>query len=556
MSTTKSLGRELTRAQQTKLLRELRLAEVLEQAWKDPAVLINEIEVTDSRTFERFRFSGMLDPTDGWAWQRDVLDWWVENDRTLILKARQLGITWVAAAYALWQLLYRPGARVLVYSIGEKEAQTVARRIYTMYLSLPPELRNHVKKIKPDKSEIPTEEIIFQHKDGTLSSLRSMTSTKASGQGETASLVILDEFAYNENAVAIWKATQPAVSGGGKKQGKTIVISTANGVAGDYDGANFFYHLWDQAEDRRIKTKFLPWSSHPDRGEDWYKDNAQTLPPRERAESYPASAQEAFQGTGSCWFDADSMDYYAKHIEQPLYQATFELDDKQTRGFLRKREEGLIKVYREPEKETDYAISVDPASGGGMDSSVVYVLNLHSQALCAEIRSSTVDPDILAQQLHFLGMWFNKARIAVERTGGWGGVIITALRDGKEGRPPYPRIYRHRDSIRPDVREEARYGFPTTTVTRKQIVSALEVAIRERTLPFVTKDLLKECRTFGEHITKTGRPMTPSPCAAPGTHDDTVIAAGIALYLYGMYGKGPKLNRTASRRGRKRLTPR
>lgn len=540
---------------EARLLRELKLSVIFEEAWNNPAVLINEIEVTDSRTFEKFRFSGMLDPTDGWAWQRDVLDWWQENDRTLILKARQLGITWVAAAYALWQLLYRPGARVLVYSIGEKEAQTVARRIYTMYLSLPIQLRQHVKKIKPDKSEIPTEEIIFQHQDGTLSSLRSMTSTKASGQGETASLVILDEFAYNENAVAIWKATQPAVSGGGKKQGKTIVISTANGVAGDYDGANFYYHLWDQAADRRIQTKFLPWSAHPDRDETWYADNAMTLPPRERAESYPSSAQEAFQGTGACWFDADAIDFYSKNIAQPLYRAVFELDDQQSKGTLRKRDTGLIGVFQEPEKEKDYAIAVDPASGGGMDSSVVYVLDLHTQALCAEIRSSTVDPDILAQQLHFLGNWFNRARIAVERTGGWGGVIITSLRDGRDGRPPYPRIYRHRDSIRPDVREEARYGFPTTTVTRKQIVSALEVAVRERTLPWLTPDLFKECRTFGEHITKTGRPMTPSPCAAPGTHDDTVIAAGIALYMYGLYGKGPKLARASSRFKKKRLTP-
>ncbi len=176
MSTTSIPGSGSTKAAEARLLHDLRLQNIFDDSKDHPAPFINCIEVTDSRTFEKFKFSGMMDAEDGWAWQRDVLDWWMENDRTLILKARQLGITWVAAAFALWQLLFRPGARVLVYSIGEKEAQTVARRIYTMYLSLPVQLRSHVKKIKPDKSEIPTEEIIFQHKDGTLSSLRSMTS--------------------------------------------------------------------------------------------------------------------------------------------------------------------------------------------------------------------------------------------------------------------------------------------------------------------------------------------------------------------------------------------
>ena len=71
-----------------------------------------------------------------------MLDQWIEHPLSLVLKARQIGITWLAAGYALWKLLTMPGTRALVVSINEDEAIKVVNRIFDMFVSLPEHLRS------------------------------------------------------------------------------------------------------------------------------------------------------------------------------------------------------------------------------------------------------------------------------------------------------------------------------------------------------------------------------------------------------------------------------
>jgi hypothetical protein len=80
-------------------------------------------------------------PEAGWYWQRGVLDEWIEHPLNLVLKARQIGITWLAAGYALWKLLTKPGTSVLIVSINEDEAIKVVNRLFDMFNSLPEHLR-------------------------------------------------------------------------------------------------------------------------------------------------------------------------------------------------------------------------------------------------------------------------------------------------------------------------------------------------------------------------------------------------------------------------------
>src|SRR4051794_30352303 len=47
----------------------------------------------------------------------------MEGERMLVmLKARQLGISWLCLSYALWQLIYHSPATVLLFSLREAEA--------------------------------------------------------------------------------------------------------------------------------------------------------------------------------------------------------------------------------------------------------------------------------------------------------------------------------------------------------------------------------------------------------------------------------------------------
>ena len=223
-----------------------------------PVGLLRHVACIDTESGEEFRFH-LDDPGSGWYWQRDVLDWWMGGRKTVVLKARQLGITWLAGGFALWHLLFRPGTRVLAVSINEKEASKLVRRIWAQYKSLPAGLCD-VRVLKPTRGAEPSDTIEVRHPDGRISTILALPSTKTAGHGETAALVILDEFARQEYASETWKAVLPTAS----KGGRILVISTGNGISVGEGQGNYFHHVYKHAEVLGIESKFLRWDLHPD----------------------------------------------------------------------------------------------------------------------------------------------------------------------------------------------------------------------------------------------------------------------------------------------------
>ena len=247
--------------------------------------------------------------------------------------------------------------------------------------------------------------------------------------------------------------------------------------------------------------------------------------------------------SGTCAFDVAALAEYEKVAPFPLYRMNFESAGIGDRARRKKSDTGRIRVFREPDEHRTYAIGADVATGRGLDYSSAYVIDLHDMAFVAEFHGK-LDADLFATQLHFLGKWYNNALLAVESAGGWGEPVIIALRDGKGGRPPYPRLYQHRLDSQVAMDTVQRYGFPMNTKTRPQVISQLERAVRERALPWLPQHLVNECLTFCEF-----EEGTPSPRAQPGCHDDAVMAAAITLELYRQRGSHPERDmRIASKR--------
>lgn len=513
--------------------RELRLLEEYRLAESHPAYLLDHTQCVDAKTGERFEFQ-LVDENAPWYWQRAVLDSWLSSDRNLILKARQIGITWLAAGLGLWTILFKPGTRVLVISINEDEAIKVVNRLWDMFQSLPEHLRNDVEVLKPARDSRPSQHIDLKHKDGRISSVIGLPSTKKAGHGETAAVVILDEYARHEYARETWKAVLPTMEGGGKM----IVVSTANGISNEQSGeGNFYHHLWVNSELYNIETQFLAWNLHPDRDETWYETKAVSMPPHDRAEQYPLDPEDAFINTGQCWFDLPTLAWYAKHAKaEVLYRFDFEPTASGAQARKLHRARGAIRVYQDPIPGHEYALTADVATGRGQDYSAAWVIDLTNQTLAAEFHDK-IDSDEYATQIHFLGQMYGTARLAVEMGGGYGEAVIIPLRDGRAGRPPYKRLYRHTIEDRPDRLQQKSWGFPINQRTRPLIINQLEAAIREKTLPFMSTELIQECRTFCKQKTN------PSPRAQEGCNDDRVMAAAIALEMFRLYGKHPKRHR-------------
>lgn len=516
----------------------LRRAEVLRIVERHPVNLAKFVSCFDSERLEEFKFG-----EPGWEWQQDLLQFWMDSPKSIVLKCRQIGITWLAGLWALHNLQFQPGSRSLWVSINEKEASKAINRIWDMRESLPKWLLQGTKVLKPARGARPTGEIQVQHPGGRVSTVVALPSTPKAGRGETAKLVVLDEFAFQEYAEDTWTAVLPTAA----KGGNIVIISTANGVStvtagGDVIGGNFYHHLWEHADHYSVRTRFFPWMIHPARDPELFAEERLRMPPKVRAQEYPESESEAFWLTGDKFFDAEALlDYERNLLVEPLFRGRFVPEGDGASARFVKGEFGPLRVFEAPVKERRYAIGADTATGSGADFSAATVIDLSTARIVARFHARLGVPEYAAQ-LHFLGKWFNDAVIAPERAGGYGDALIILLRDGKDGRPPYPHLYRHRQLLRGDQREMSNWGFPTSTTTRPLILEYLARAIRERALPALDRDALKEYSTF------IYRDSNPSPRAAEGAHDDMVMADAIALELFRQRGEHARDVRKGRRR--------
>ena len=541
-------------------------------AREHPRYLAPFLKAPDSRSGEVFQFATVLEdeahelrvPFHGvefprsethegessWLWQRDYLNWIIDNPFTVTLKARQLGVSWLWDVAILWDLIFFAGIDDLIYSIKEGDAIEQVNRVWDMYLSLPEHFKEGLNVIKPFGNSRPSTRLEIEHPDGRLSTLEGMPATESAGHSRVARRILFDEGAHQRFARAIWKAVIPAAGDFG---GNVGMVSTAKGMGGV---GEMFYELYTGAggiDYPEVRSTFLPWHKHPRRDRKWY--DSLNLDKASKAEQYPEDEDEAFLLTGSPYFDVESLAFYSREGRvDPLGYARFETYSNNLRSArlkwrgARSTEEGYwIEVYRKPEPDGEYAIGVDTATGKGQDYSVAAVIDLSDGAPVAELRMHA-DYVEFTRQLHFLGKWYRNAIIAPEDAGGYGSVVIAYLRDGHEGRTPYPRLYRHRNFQDLKNKVKSSYGYPMNLKTRPMVISQLGEWVNKRLFPWVTRRFAIEARTFVKHDT------APSPRHADGKNDDSVLAWGIALVMYHRYGQYQHDRKKRAFRARTRIT--
>jgi hypothetical protein len=530
------------------LLEKLRIAEVKEAAKTDPKALLAEINAFDPTTLERFSFTMFPEDNDplwyagksradmGWFWQADIVDWWADpkEGKYLILKARQLGITWLAMAMEVWYLLYRPGSRCVAYSYSEDEAKKLVARAWLMLNSLPDSLRNGVEVLSPQRAEEPSEWIKVKHtlSDGStvISSIQALPATKKAGHGETVTFAVMDEVARQDYARQIYTAINPAVSRG---LAKLVMISTANGVGNAETGeGNYFHILYCTQVERGIDFRFLPWNFEPTRDNAWYNREAMALDEVERNQQYPLNENDAFMLSGALYFDSRALQHYRLHSLRPKYRAQFTaMGPRKAR--LVPLKDGCIEVWEEPRAGGKYAIGTDVSTGRSTDYTSGDVIDLETGAIVCSYHAKHEAP-MAALQLHFLGKWYNTARVAVERQGGYGEALITLLRDGTKGMPPYPNLYRHTDDVSGTRPISQQYGMPMGVKMRPLIVTELKQWLSQMQFPWLSKTHVNELGTF------VYKPTGTSPAAQDGCNDDRVMSLGISVELFRQYGHHPQ----------------
>ena len=232
--------------------------------------------------------------------QSSALRHWDDNRYSLTLKARQIGWTTLVAAHQFWMAFFKDDQNIIDLSRTERESVLLLRKTKYGFKHLP----DWLVARGPDSLMEHQQRMAFSNG----SQITSMPSASDPARGESASLVVVDEWAFLPNPEEAWASIEPVADVGGR----IIGLSTANG------SGNFFHELWvgSSTGTNRFAPMFFPWSATEDRDESWYQSKKESMLPWQLAQEYPTTPEEAFIKSGNPVFDLDVLEDMKRHQEE------------------------------------------------------------------------------------------------------------------------------------------------------------------------------------------------------------------------------------------------
>lgn len=424
---------------------------------------------------------------DTYNFQDDCVKSFEKYRFNIVLKSRQLGLSTITAAYAVWNAIFRKDKNILVIATKLSTAVNFIRKVKVILDNIPKWLL--LTAYEPTKQSI-------SFTNG--SKITAVPTSPDAGRSEALSLLIVDEAAFIRDFDTIWTGLYPTLSEGGS----AIIISTPNGVGGQY------YKLWTQAEAASAdgsETKFnairLPWFVHPEHDQEWFDNETLNISKKTIAQEFMCD----FISSGDTFLQPNDLEYVRNNIKNPI------------------RKEGHgngVWIWEEPTHTNKYVISADVARGDGADYSAFTVINVETIAVVAEFVGK-IPPDKLADMLITYGKMYNNAVLCPERNT-FGYFTCTKLRDSG-----YKYLYyigKNGDLFAATESDgTAVPGFETNLKTRQQILTKMEELIRNRQLVSYSQRLYDQLQGFVWLGSKAQ--------AARDCNDDIIMALAIGLWI-------------------------
>lgn len=433
-----------------------------------------------------------------YPFQEQVLQDFHDFKFNLILKSRQMGISTLVSAFALWTMIFHKDKNILLVSLRQEDAKDVVTKVRFANENLPSWLK--VKCLEDNRLSL---------KFANGSGIKAASTTKKSGVGQALSLLIIDEAALIDEADDLWTSAQPTLSTGGN----AIILSTPRGVG------NWFHKMWVGAEESNTggigKNSFhpikLPWDLHPERDQAW----------RDREGEKQGSSKKAAQE-----FDCDFLASGDNVVELSIvefYKKTFMCDPIETRGV-----DKALWIWDRPRYDQPYIVCADVARGDGADYSACHVLNAATMEQVAEYKGMLSTKDY-GNLLVVLATEYNDALLIIERENiGWATIQAVLDRNYQNlfyssSDLRYVEVQRQLSNKLDGEDKKLVPGFSTNINTRKLVIAHLEQYFREKAIKIFSKRTLSELETF---IWKNGKAQ-----AMDGYNDDLIISLGIGLWV-------------------------
>lgn len=427
----------------------------------------------------------------------------VNNESHLFLAGETLvptHNTTCATGYLLWYTMFVPEAQVLIAAHKYEGAQDIMNRYRYGYENLPDFIRAGVYSYNRNTIE---------YDNGAR--IQATTTTENTGRGKSLSLIYCDEFAFvqpPEKAKEFWTALSPTLSTGGK----CIITSTPNS---DEDQ---FALIWTEANKKFDEygnesklgqngffSYFAHWSEHPDRDEDWAKE--------ERAKI----GEERFRRE----FDCEFLIFDETLVNSVNLAELKGIDPKMTMGQTR--------WYRDINPKSTYLVALDPSLGTGGDYGAIQVFEMPSMEQVAEWHHNLTP--IQAQVKHLREILKYIHSRGEERGGApqiyysvenntLGEAALIVINDiGEEN---FHGLFLS-EPIRKGHIRKFRKGFNTTHRTKISACSQLKNMIETKKMQLYSKPLISELKTFVAHGVGFG--------AKTGEHDDLVTSTLLIIRM-------------------------
>ena len=454
------------------------VAEIL-KCGKDPVYFI------DNYARISHPIDGLI-PFKTYPYQADLVQDFNDYRFNVILKARQLGISTIAAAYVVWLMLFHRDKNILVMATKFKTASNLVKKVKAIMKNLPEWIV--ISEISIDNRSS------FELSNG--SQIQAASTSGDAGRSEALSLLVIDEAAHVENLDELWAGLYPTISTGGR----VIALSTPNGVG------NWFHKTYIEADEgtNDFHPINLPWDVHPDRDQQWFDKETRNMSRREIAQELECN----FNTSGESVIHPDDIAWIESTVCEPKYRTGFDRN---------------LWIWEQYQADCNYLLVADVARGDGADYSVFHIIKLETMEVVAEYQGKP-NLDMYATILMQTGKEFGNCLLVVENVG-IGISVLEKLIDLQ-----YPNLYysvkgshEYIDGYQAEGNNSAVPGFTTSSKTRPLIVAKLEEFVRNKLIKVYSVRFSNELRTFIWH---NGKPQ-----AMRGYNDDLTMALAIACWV-------------------------
>lgn len=423
-------------------------------------------------------------PFQLYPYQEKMMETFLNNNKVVVLSARQTGKSISSAVFLLWFAIFNPNKTVLIAANKNDNAMEMIQRIQYAYEYLPMWLKPGVKDDGWNKHSLK-----FDNESRIIS-----TATSAnSGRGLSISLLFLDEFAFVAPGIQeeFWTSILPTLSTGGA----CIMSSTPNGAVDKFASIWRAANMDNNQDGLLFKPIHVKWDEPPGRDGEFKRNHIVMLGELKWRQEYECE----FLSSDPLLIDSMILGQLEHRICPPI---------NEDMGF---------KFWKPLQQHKTYVVGVDPATGTGEDFSTILVYDFQDMSLVAEWRANTMSSPQLYASLKLILRKIEEinsmAYFSIENNGVGEGVI--ALYENDEKIPERCEFVSEEGGNRLGMRTESRVKL-RTCLTMKQMIEAGKIEVKSETM-------LKELRSY---VANKG-----SYSAQYGATDDLISALLIVLRI-------------------------